>query len=69
MNTNMDILRGKMVEKRINAEELSRRIGINTSTFYRKMRSDGESFTVGQIHKIVDVLQLSNSDAVSIFLQ
>ncbi|MCI9258487.1 helix-turn-helix domain-containing protein [Acutalibacter sp.] len=64
----MDILRGKMVEKRINAEELSRKIGIDQSTFYRKMSSQGENFTVGQMHKIVDVLQLTRKEATSIFL-
>ncbi len=68
MSTNMDILRGKMVEKRISSEELSRQIGMNPSTFYRKMRAEGESFTVGQMHKIVEILQLSHSDAASIFL-
>lgn len=68
MSTNMDALRGKMVEKRINGEEMAQKIGVDTSTFYRKMKSDGMSFTVGQMHKIVEVLSLTHEEAVSIFL-
>lgn len=69
MRTNMDLLRGKMAEKHISKEELAERIGVDTSTFYRKMKCEGTKFTVGQMHKIVDVLQLSKDEAISIFLQ
>ena len=41
----MDILRGKMAEKRINGEEMVQKIGVDTSTFYRKMKADGMSFS------------------------
>lgn len=68
MSTNMDVLRGKMVEKRINAKEMAQRIGVDTSTFYRKMKSDGMSFTVGQMHKIAEVLCLTHDEAANIFL-
>ena len=68
MRTNMDKLRGKMAEKRITQEELAEKIGIDPSTFYRKMKTDGIDFTVGQMHKIVAVLDLSQSEATSIFL-
>lgn len=68
MSTNMDILRGKMLEKHMNVEEIAREIGIDTSTFYRKLKSDGMSFTVGQMHKIAEVLKLTPEEASSIFL-
>ena len=68
MRTNIDKLRGKMAEKRISQEELAKQIGIDPSTFYRKMKADGSSFTVGQMHKIVAALDLSPADAASIFL-
>lgn len=68
MQTNMDILRGKMAERKIGKEELANRIGVDPSTFYRKMKDDGESFTVGQMHKIVAELSLTREEAVSIFL-
>ena len=68
MSTNMDALRGKMAERRISHEEMAKRIGVDVSTFYRKMKSDGVNFTVGQMHKIVEILGLSNEEAASIFL-
>ena len=68
LSTNMDILRGKMLEKHMNVEEIAREIGIDTSTFYRKLKSDGMSFTVGQMHKIAEVLKLTPEEASSIFL-
>lgn len=39
MHTNMDKHRGKMAEKRITQEELAEKIGIDPSTFYRKMKT------------------------------
>lgn len=68
MSTNMDVLRGKMAERRISHEEMAKRIGVDVSTFYRKLKSDGINFTVGQMHKIVEVLGLTNEEAASIFL-
>lgn len=68
MRTNMDVLRGKMVEKRIDACDMAQQIGISTSTFYRKLKSEGETFTVGQMHEIVSILKLSDEDARKIFL-
>lgn len=68
MSTNMDILRGKMAEKKVSAEDMARAMGINASTFYRKMKTDGASFTVGQMHQVVNVLGLSHEEATSIFL-
>ena len=68
MSTNMDVLRGKMTERRISFEEMARHIGVDVSTFYRKMKSEGTNFTVGQMHKIVEVLQLTTEEASIIFL-
>ena len=68
MSTNMDVLRGKMTERRVSIEEMARLIGVDASTFYRKMKSDGANFTVGQMHKIVEVLQLTTEEASTIFL-
>ena len=69
MQTNMDLLRGKMAERKIGKEELAQRIGVDASTFYRKMKDEGISFTVGQMHKIVNVLSLTHEEATAIFLR
>lgn len=68
MSTNMDALRAKMADLGISNETLAKRLGIDVSTLYRKMKSDGTNFTVGQMHTIVAVLGLSNEEAASIFL-
>lgn len=68
MSTNMDILRGKMENRQITNNEMAKQLGIDPSTFYRKLKSDGTTFTVGQIHKIVEVLGLNPEEATTIFL-
>lgn len=68
MGTNMDVLRGKMADQHVSCEEIALKIGVDPSTFYRKMRSDGVNFTVGQMHKIVQILNLTKEEATSIFL-
>ena len=68
MSTNMELLRGKMAERKMSPEDMAREIGVDASTFYRKLRAEGVSFTVGQMHRIVDVLKLSREEAASIFL-
>lgn len=68
MQINMDLLRGKMVERKVGNEQLAEKIGIDPSTFYRKMKANGASFTIGQMHKIVAALNLTHEEASSIFL-
>lgn len=68
MSTNMDILREKMAALKMSPEDIAREIGVDPSTFYRKMKSDGVKFTVGQMHQIVDILHLTKEEATSIFL-
>lgn len=67
MTCNIALLRGKIVEKGVSQEQLSEKLGISLSTFTRKMKAQGLAFTVGQMHKIVDFLQLTASEAQKIF--
>lgn len=68
MSTNIEMLRTKMASRNISNEEMAKRLGIDASTFYRKLKSEGTNFTVGQMHQIVDVLQLTPEEASAIFL-
>ncbi len=63
---NVAKLKGKMVERSINAETLAEKIGIDRSTMYRKLNA-GERFTVGEAQNIKDVLELTGDEARSIF--
>lgn len=60
-------LRGKIVEKGFSQQELAQSIGIDRSTFYRKMKNNGD-FSIGEVAEIAKVMQLSNEEAIEIFL-
>ena len=62
-------VKGKMREHEITQEEMAKRLGIALSTLNRKLQSgtDGDSFTVGEFRKMIDVLQLSDDEVISIF--
>ena len=60
-------LRGKIVEKGFSQQELAQSIGIDRSTFYRKMRNNGD-FSIGEVAEIAKIMQLSNEEAIEIFL-
>lgn len=68
MHTNINKLRGKIAEKRISTDALAVKMGINPATFYRKMKADGLTFTVGQMHQIVAALGLTAEETIAIFL-
>ncbi len=58
-------LKGKITEKGKNIETVSKEIGINPGTFYRKMNNN--SFKISEADAIISVLGLSGSEATSIF--
>ena len=68
MRVNVDKLKGKMVEKNVTGDEMAKKLGVDKSTFYRKLKAEGLSFTIGQMHGIANALNLSNEEAVQIFL-
>lgn len=59
-------LRGKMVEKGMNVGSLASAMSIDRATLYRKL-NDYEKFTVGEVAKINDVLELTKEEAYDIF--
>ena len=69
MDTSMNRLRGKIRERGLTQQQVSEKIGIDPSTFYRKLASGGLAFTVGEMHKLADVLQLTPEESTQIFLK
>ena len=59
-------LKGKIVERNTTQEELANKIGIDKSTFYRKMKQNG-NFSIKEVNLIVSTLNLSKDEAMSIF--
>lgn len=68
MHINIQKLKGKMAEENISANELSNAIGVNKTTFYRKLREGGGKFTVEQIQGIATKLSMTPNEAMNIFL-
>ena len=64
---NINKLKGKIVEKGLNIEQVADMIGVDRSTFYRKM-NNADKITIGEASRIKDALMLSDNDAYDIFL-
>lgn len=67
----MDVLKfkAKMVEKGVSIENIARVINVNASTFYRKLsKENGDVFSIKEVKKIKEKLELSNQEAIEIFL-
>ena len=58
-------LKAKIVEKDTSIERLSKEIGIDVTTFYRKMRNN--TFLVKEVDAIAAALALTREEALSIF--
>lgn len=65
MNTQM--LKGKILESGTTQEAIADIIGMSRCTFYRKMKKNGNTFTVEEMNKIVKTIPLSKEEAISIF--
>ena len=59
-------LKGVIVEKSTTQEAVADMIGIDRSTFYRKMKNDG-NFTLKEAKDIKEALKLTNAEAIDIF--
>ena len=57
-----------IAKRGLSNSEFAEAIGIDSSTFYRKLQSKGLKFTVGQMHATVKVLNLSPREARAIFM-
>ena len=65
---NVKKLKEKISEANLTGEMVSSTIGIDQSTYYRKLNTEGENFTVAQAKKLASLLNLSGKEAAEIFL-
>ena len=63
---NIQMLKGKIVERGLNLYSVSSKMGLSRASLYRKLRG-GEKITIGEAAKIRDVLNLSEEEATAIF--
>ena len=66
MMVDMALLKSTIVKKGTNVSEVAARMGIDKATLYRRIAAAG-TFTIGEVEKITDILNLSNDEAISIF--
>lgn len=64
---NIQKLKGKIVEVGTTQEAVADAVGMDRSTFYRKMRRLGNTFTVEEMNRMVKCIPLSTDEAVAIF--
>ena len=63
---NINKLKAKIVEKRMNVETLAELIGVDRSSLYRKL-NNFEKITIGEANKIKSALELTDEEANNIF--
>ena len=68
MRVDVAKLRGKIAECGMTQERLARELDMDKSTLSRKMKSNALNFSVGEMHQIAAILNLSKEDAGDIFL-
>ena len=64
---NTDRLKSALQDRNITIEQASEHIGINPSTFYRRISRNGEKFTVSEVGKLADLLKLDSETMNGIF--
>lgn len=64
---NVNKLRGAIVERGMNIDMLADKIGMDKSTFYRRMQANGDTFTLKEATDIVSTLGLTPDEGMKIF--
>ena len=64
---NMKKLKLKLKETGLSVEDVSKTMGINRATLYRKIKNDGETFTVRDIDRLSRILGLQVDEINEIF--
>lgn len=64
---NVNRLKGKIVENGLSIATLAEKMGIDRATLYRRLENSGAGLLVKDANLIVELLQLTSEDAVSIF--
>ena len=64
---NVNKLKGKIVECGTNISEIAERIGIDKTTLYRKLASEGRNITLHEAQLIANTLGLTAEEVNSIF--
>lgn len=56
-----------MALRGLSVEELAQKIGVGKDTLYRRLKENGETFTLKEVIRIIKVLECSKEEADRIF--
>ena len=65
---NTQAVKERMREKNISAPMMAKELGMDQSTYYRKMQKNGDGFSALDLMVFKRVLEMSTQDAVDILL-
>ena len=68
MMVDINKLNARRIERGFSIESFSCALEMAPATFYRRAKNNGKGFKIGDMHNMVELLQLSPNDAASIFL-
>lgn len=67
MTINKNLFKSKLVARGFNVTTFAQAIGVDRNTLYRRLRNDAEKLQVGDIKKMVQLLDLTAEDVIEIF--
>ena len=59
-------LKGAIVANGKDQKQIAEELGIDKSTFYRKMK-EGGTFSIGEASRMAEIIPLSDAEAIAIF--
>lgn len=62
-------LKGLIVERGTTQEAVADALGIDRSTFHRKLKNGGDNFTVAEVNKMIEAIPMSFAEATEIFFR
>jgi urease gamma subunit len=68
MKTDLEKLKDKIAETGRTQEQIAELMKMDRNIFAKKMKFDGLPFTISEVYKLIDIIQLSNSEVIQIFL-
>lgn len=68
MPIDIERIKKRMGELNLTVKDVVSELGIDESTYYRKMANDGKTFSVEQVQKLSALLSLTKQEASEIFL-
>ena len=66
---NIELLKSSLKSKGVTIEQAAAAININPATFYRRINRNGERFTVAEVAKLADLLDMDGKTMERVFFE